>query len=121
MDLRAVGGDAGRVLFGDEGKLRVHEDVGAHVNGVLDCGQDVAKDVDLRGVGFDGFDARGGLERIGRVDDEDPVAVAEEGHGLREILVCQLTCAFAGIAKATEARKIAARARGHLRIGSSRK
>ena len=80
-DLGAVGGGAGSVVFGDEGQFRVHGDERAHVDGAVDGGEDVSENFELRGVGLDGFNAGGGLERIGGVDDEDPVAMAEERHG----------------------------------------
>ena len=44
--------------------------------------EDGCDDLLLAGVRLDGLDARRGLKRIGRVNDENPVAVAEERHGL---------------------------------------
>jgi hypothetical protein len=46
--------------------------------------KDFADNFRLVGVGLDGLDSQGGLEGIGGVDDEDPVAMAEERHGFVE-------------------------------------
>jgi hypothetical protein len=40
-------------------------------------------DVDLRRAGIDCRDARGGLPRVGRISDHDPVAMAQQ----RQLLI----------------------------------
>ena len=84
VDLGAVLGDTGGVLFGDVGKLGVHGDDGADVDGGLDGVEDGADHVQLVGVGLDNLEAGRGLQGVGRVDDQDPVAMAEQGHGFLE-------------------------------------
>jgi hypothetical protein len=40
--------------------------------------EDGAKDIELARTGIDGFNARRDLERISGIDDENPVAMAEQ-------------------------------------------
>ena len=82
LDLFAIGGDAGSIIVGDEGEFLVHVDERADVDGVVDGAENIAEDVKVGGVGLDGFYAGRGLKGIGGIDDEDPVAVSEEGDGL---------------------------------------
>ena len=77
-DLFAVGCNAGSVLLGNEGQFGVHEDFGPHVDGFADGLEDEANHFELSGVGLNGFNSRRRLQGIGRVDDQDPVAVAEQ-------------------------------------------
>jgi hypothetical protein len=63
--LCTVGGDTGCVLIGDKGQFGIHEDVRAHVDGVVDGVEDGCDDFELAGAGLDGFDAGRGLERVG--------------------------------------------------------
>ena len=79
-DFVAVAGCAGGLVIGDEGEFGVHGDVGANVDGAVDGAEDVTDDFELIGTGVDGLNAGGGLEGIGGIDDEDPVAMAEEGE-----------------------------------------
>jgi hypothetical protein len=50
------------------------------MDGLLDGSKDGAYDLELICIGLDGFDSRTNLFRIGRVNDEDPVAMAHEGQ-----------------------------------------
>ena len=78
----AVGGDAGGIVFRNEAQFRVQGDDGADVDRTVDGAKNFVDYLGLVGVGFDGFDAQRGLEGIGGIDDENPVAMAEQGHGL---------------------------------------
>src|SRR5580658_7345444 len=80
----SVIGDAGRVFFRDKGQFGVHGDDGAHVNRRVYGLHNMPNDLQLAGVGFDGFNAGSGLERIGRIDDQNPVAMAKQRHGFRD-------------------------------------
>jgi hypothetical protein len=44
--------------------------------------QDITDNLGMVGVGFNGLDSRCDLQRVSRVDNQDPVAMAEHGHGL---------------------------------------
>ena len=79
-NLGAVLIDAGGIVLGEEGQFGVHEDVGANVDGAADGSHDIAEDIELVGIGIDGFDPGRGLQGVSRIDDEDPVAVAEQGQ-----------------------------------------
>ena len=80
LDLAAVVGCSGGVIVGDEGEFGVHVNERSNMDGAVDGAEDESEDVEVRSVGFDGFDAGRGLERVGGVDNEDPVAVSEERH-----------------------------------------
>ena len=84
-DVVAVGGDAGSIVFGNPVQFRVKGDDGTDVNGAVDGVKNIADYFCLVGVGFDGLDSRRGLKGIRGIDDEDPVAVAEERHGFVEL------------------------------------
>ena len=83
----AVVGDARRVIFGNDFQFCVGEYDGTKMLCLGDDMQHLADDVELVGVGFDGLDALAGLQRVGGVDDGDPVAMAEEREFLREARV----------------------------------
>jgi len=72
--------------LGEMTQFAVHDDTGADVGGVLQCIQDLHQDRKVVGLGGHRFDPDGGLERIGSVDDADPVAVPEQGQSLGENL-----------------------------------
>lgn len=81
-DLGAVGGGSGGVVIWNEGEFGIHIDERANVNRVVDGVEDVAEDLKMGSAGFDGLDTGRGLEGVGGIHDKDPVAMAEEGHGL---------------------------------------
>ena len=80
LDLFAVGGGPGSVVIGYEGEFGIHVDERADVDGAVDGSEDIAEDVEVRCVGLDGLDTGRRLERVGRVDDQNPVAMTEKGH-----------------------------------------
>lgn len=83
-DLGSVSRCAGSVVVRDEGEFLIHVDERANMDGIVDGAKYVAKYVEVRGVGLDRLNAGGGLERVSGIDNENPVAMAEEGHGFAD-------------------------------------
>ena len=82
-DVRPVLPRARRVLVGHKRKLRIHIQVGPHMHGVVDRAQHDFQHINQRSMRLHRFHARRRLQRIRRVDNEDPVAMAEQRHHLR--------------------------------------
>ena len=78
--LGTVGGDPGSIALGHAAELGVHENVGPDVGGLGEFPEHGLQHLRKVRPGRDGLDARACLERVSRVHDDDPVAVAEEGQ-----------------------------------------
>jgi hypothetical protein len=78
-DLCAICGGSGGVIVWDEGEFGIHIDEGADMDRVIDGAEDVLKHIEMGSIGLDGFDTERGLQGVGGVYDEDPVAMAQEG------------------------------------------
>jgi hypothetical protein len=92
----AVNADPGRGLVGDVGQLGVEVDVRRDVDGMVEGAEHDAQNLRQISAGLDSFDSRRDLERVGGVDDHDPVAVAEEREFLIELdaPVCVCFCVW---------------------------
>src|ERR1700722_936857 len=86
-DVRTIFGNSRRVIVGHKGQFGVHEDDGAYLDGMIDRVEDRTDDFKLRRASVDGFDSRRNLQRVGRVDDEDPVAVPQQRHRIEQSIV----------------------------------
>lgn len=79
-----VGANTRCVFFRNETEFLIGVDNRPHVGLARERLQNVAHGFDLAVVRLNGFDAGTRLERIGRIGDDDPVAMAVEGEALGE-------------------------------------
>ena len=85
VELRAVNAYAGRGGLGYDGEFGVEERHRFDVFGLRERGEHFAHDDELIGAGDERLDPRAGLRRVGRINDADPVAMAEERESLGEL------------------------------------
>ena len=81
-DLRAISRCAGRILVGNEREFRIHRNQRTDMFGAVDGLKNGPHHGELISVSVDSLDPRRGLQWISRIDDEDPIAVAQQRQRL---------------------------------------
>src|ERR1700722_212418 len=78
LDSFSIRRHSGSVLLGHERKLGIHVNHWPHMNRVVDRAQHCGYDLQLVAVRFQSLHSSGALQRVRRVDNDDPVTMTKQ-------------------------------------------